>query len=109
MTERKEEQADRFVVEGGQPLSGTVTPAGNKNEALPVLAAAVLARGETTVQNVPRIRDVTLLLDGLRRLGVRVDTGDGEDPQAAAWPSSRNAERELHRDHSRGRYGHHLR
>jgi UDP-N-acetylglucosamine 1-carboxyvinyltransferase len=53
-----------------------VTPAGNKNEALPVLAAALLARGETTIENVPRIRDVALLLDGLRRLGVRVAVGE---------------------------------
>lgn len=36
---------DRFLVEGGHPLRGTITPAGNKNEALPVLAACLLARG----------------------------------------------------------------
>src|SRR5260370_18097093 len=63
---------DRFLVEGGQPLRGTVTPAGNKNEALPVLAACLLVRGEVVVDNVPRIRDVTALLEGLRHLGVRV-------------------------------------
>jgi UDP-N-acetylglucosamine 1-carboxyvinyltransferase len=77
MTERREEQADRFVVEGGQPLTGTVTPAGNKNEALPVLAASLLALGDVTVENVPRIHDVTLLLDGLRRLGVRIIVDEG--------------------------------
>jgi UDP-N-acetylglucosamine 1-carboxyvinyltransferase len=77
MIERREEHADRFVVEGGQPLTGIVTPAGNKNEALPVLAASLLALGEVTVENVPRIHDVTLLLDGLRRLGVRVTVDDG--------------------------------
>jgi UDP-N-acetylglucosamine 1-carboxyvinyltransferase len=63
---------DRFLVEGGHPLRGTVTPAGNKNEALPVLAACLLVRGEVVVDNVPRIRDVTALLEGLRHLGVRV-------------------------------------
>src|SRR5260370_4439496 len=63
---------DRFLVEGGHPRRGTVTPAGNKNEALPVLAACLLVRGEVVVDNVPRIRDVTALLEGLRHLGVRV-------------------------------------
>jgi UDP-N-acetylglucosamine 1-carboxyvinyltransferase len=67
---------DRFLVEGGHPLRGTVTPAGNKNEALPVLAACLLARGEVIVDNVPRIRDVTALLEGLRHLGVRVTVED---------------------------------
>jgi UDP-N-acetylglucosamine 1-carboxyvinyltransferase len=76
-TQRKDAPADRFIVEGGQPLTGTVTPAGNKNEALPVLAASLLARGETTIENLPLIRDVALLLDGLRALGVRV-TVDAE-------------------------------
>jgi UDP-N-acetylglucosamine 1-carboxyvinyltransferase len=63
---------DRFVVEGGHPLRGAVRPAGNKNEALPVLAACLLVAGPVTVENVPRIRDVTVLLEGLRHLGVRV-------------------------------------
>jgi UDP-N-acetylglucosamine 1-carboxyvinyltransferase len=67
---------DRFLVEGGAPLRGTVTPAGNKNEALPVLAACLLVAGPVVVDNVPRIRDVTVLLEGLRHLGVRVDTDD---------------------------------
>src|SRR5215468_1969527 len=75
MTQRKERSADRFIVEGGRPLNGTVTPAGNKNEALPVLAASLMACGETIIENVPRIRDVTLLLEGLRRLGVCVSPG----------------------------------
>jgi len=46
---------DRFLVEGGHPLRGTVTPAGNKNEALPVLAACLLVRGEVVVDNVPQV------------------------------------------------------
>ena len=67
---------DRFVVEGGYPLRGSLTPAGNKNEALPVLAASLLVEGEVVVDNVPEIRDVTMLLEGLRQLGVRVTAGD---------------------------------
>src|SRR3984893_12503607 len=67
---------DRFLVEGGHPLRGTVTPAGNKNEALPVLAACLPVRGEVVVDNVPRIRGVTALLEGLRHLGLRVAVED---------------------------------
>src|SRR5258705_3860290 len=67
---------DRFLVEGGHPLRGTVTPAGNNNEALPVLAACLLVPGEVAVDNVPRIRDVTALLEGLRHLGERVAVDD---------------------------------
>jgi UDP-N-acetylglucosamine 1-carboxyvinyltransferase len=64
---------EKFVIHGGEPLSGTVTPAGNKNAALPILAASVLTADEVVVRNVPRIRDVEAMLDILRGLGVRVD------------------------------------
>jgi len=67
---------DRFLVEGGAPLRGTVTPAGNKNEALPVLAACLLVEAPVVIDNAPRIRDVTVLLEGLRHLGVQVDADD---------------------------------
>jgi len=63
---------DRFVVEGGHPVTGTIAPAGNKNEALPVLAASLLVPGEVVVDNVPRIEDVAILLEALRQLGVAV-------------------------------------
>ncbi|HMI69807.1 MAG TPA: hypothetical protein VK510_07410, partial [Solirubrobacteraceae bacterium] len=49
---------EKFVIDGGVPLRGTVTPAGNKNGALPILAASVLTSEEVVVRNVPRIRDV---------------------------------------------------
>jgi len=64
---------EKFVIEGGFPLSGTVVPAGNKNAALPALAACLLTAEEVTVRNVPRIRDVEAMLDLLRALGVRAD------------------------------------
>jgi UDP-N-acetylglucosamine 1-carboxyvinyltransferase len=64
---------EKFVIEGGVPLSGTVVPAGNKNGALPILAASVLTTDEVVVRNVPRIRDVEAMLDILRGLGVRVE------------------------------------
>src|SRR5215211_2538368 len=67
---------EKFVIDGGVPLSGTVVPAGNKNGALPILAASVLTSEEVVVRNVPRIRDVEAMLRVLRGLGVRADWRD---------------------------------
>jgi UDP-N-acetylglucosamine 1-carboxyvinyltransferase len=67
---------DRFVVDGGHPVTGTIAPAGNKNEALPVLAASLLVPGEVVIDNVPRIEDVAILLEALRQLGVAVRHDD---------------------------------
>jgi UDP-N-acetylglucosamine 1-carboxyvinyltransferase len=64
---------EKFVIEGGYPLSGRIVPAGNKNAALPVLAASLLTEEEVVVRNVPRIRDVDAMLELLGELGVRVD------------------------------------
>ena len=64
---------DKFVIEGGFPLSGTIVPAGNKNAALPALAACLLTEEEVVVRNVPRIRDVDAMLDLLIELGVAVE------------------------------------
>ncbi len=70
---------EKFVIDGGAPLSGTVVPAGNKNAALPILAASVLTTEEVVVRNVPRIRDVEAMLSVLRGLGVGVEwRGDNE-------------------------------
>jgi UDP-N-acetylglucosamine 1-carboxyvinyltransferase len=68
-----------FVIEGGRPLSGTVRAAGNKNAALPVLAASVLASGEVRLSNVPRIRDVETMVELLAELGADAEwTGPNE-------------------------------
>ena len=63
---------EKFVIEGGYPLSGTVVPAGNKNAALPILAASLLTEEELVISNVPRIRDVDAMLALLEDLGVSV-------------------------------------
>jgi UDP-N-acetylglucosamine 1-carboxyvinyltransferase len=63
----------KFVIEGGAPLSGTVVPAGNKNGALPCLASSLLTDEEVLLRNVPRIRDVEAMLDLLEGLGARVE------------------------------------
>ncbi|MGD0196276.1 MAG: UDP-N-acetylglucosamine 1-carboxyvinyltransferase [Solirubrobacteraceae bacterium] len=64
---------ERFIITGGAPLSGTVVPAGNKNAALPILAASVLTDGVLELANVPRIRDVESMLALLEGIGVSVD------------------------------------
>lgn len=61
-----------FRVTGGRPLRGTVRPAGNKNAALPILAATLLADGPCQIDHVPRIRDVETMLDLLQHLGAAV-------------------------------------
>ncbi|MCW3007525.1 MAG: murA [Solirubrobacterales bacterium] len=69
----------KFVIDGGARLSGTVIPAGNKNGALPILAASVLTTDEVVVRNVPRIRDVEEMLEILRALGVSVQWRSGHE------------------------------
>jgi len=61
-----------FIVEGGVPLSGEVVPAGNKNEALPVLAASLLASAPVTLYNVPHIGDIHSMIKLLSSLGAHV-------------------------------------
>jgi UDP-N-acetylglucosamine 1-carboxyvinyltransferase len=60
---------ERFEILGGQPLSGTVRPAGNKNAALPMLAATLLGDGPSTLINVPDIGDVRTMLRLIDALG----------------------------------------
>ncbi|MCD4828736.1 MAG: UDP-N-acetylglucosamine 1-carboxyvinyltransferase [Candidatus Cloacimonetes bacterium] len=64
---------NKFVIHGGIPLKGTVRVSGAKNAALPVMTAALLARGVSVVHNVPRINDVKMMAHLLRVIGVRVD------------------------------------
>lgn len=64
---------DKFLIQGGYPLSGEVTPAGNKNAALPLLAACILTDKPIILHNVPDIRDVQDMRFLLESLGVRVE------------------------------------
>src|SRR5438094_1717509 len=61
--------ADAFVIEGRQPLSGRIRAAGNKNGALPIVAACLLTGEPVTLTNVPRIRDVDTMVELLGDLG----------------------------------------
>jgi UDP-N-acetylglucosamine 1-carboxyvinyltransferase len=65
--------AVQYIVEGGRSLSGTITPSGNKNAALPIIAAALLSPDPVRLANVPRIRDTETLVELVRSLGVRAD------------------------------------
>jgi UDP-N-acetylglucosamine 1-carboxyvinyltransferase len=64
---------EKFVIEGGTPLHGEVTPGGNKNAALPLLAACLLTEEPVVLHNVPHIRDVSDMRHLLESLGVQVD------------------------------------
>ncbi|MBV9466834.1 MAG: UDP-N-acetylglucosamine 1-carboxyvinyltransferase [Solirubrobacterales bacterium] len=63
---------EKFVIEGGVPLSGTIEAAGNKNGALPILAACLLSDDEVVLRNVPRNSDVEAMVLLLETLGARV-------------------------------------
>jgi UDP-N-acetylglucosamine 1-carboxyvinyltransferase len=70
---------EKFVIEGGVPLAGTIIPAGNKNGALPILAACLLTEDEMILRNVPRISDVEAMTSLLEGVGARVEwLGPGE-------------------------------
>ncbi len=63
---------EKFIITGGRALSGTVTPSGNKNAALPLMAATLLTDQPVTLHNVPRIRDVHTMMQLLTELGVMI-------------------------------------
>lgn len=62
----------RFEIEGKRPISGTIRPSGNKNAALPLVAASLLTDEQVILRNVPAIRDVEVLLEVIEDLGVSV-------------------------------------
>jgi UDP-N-acetylglucosamine 1-carboxyvinyltransferase len=80
----------KFVITGGQPLSGTVRIAGAKNGVLKMMAAAVLTDQPVTLRNVPRISDVAILREVMSHIGfdVRRANGDALEIRAleASWP-----------------------
>lgn len=64
---------EKFTIQGCKPLSGEVTPSGNKNAALPLLAATLLTDEPVILHNVPSIRDVSDMQDLLLSLGVEIE------------------------------------
>ncbi|MEK6611699.1 MAG: UDP-N-acetylglucosamine 1-carboxyvinyltransferase [Gemmatimonadota bacterium] len=69
----------QFLVEGGRQLGGTIRPSGNKNAALPIVAATLLTEYPVTLENVPRIRDIEILVDLIATTGAEARwTGPNE-------------------------------
>ena len=63
----------QYIIEGGHRLSGTIEPSGNKNAALPIIAAALLTEHPVTLNNVPRIRDTETLVELIRSVGASAE------------------------------------
>ena len=80
---------DMFVVRGGTPLSGRVAVSGAKNAALPIMAACLLAEGQTILEQIPRLVDVKTLAELLRTLGLRVTFPESGPSRPAEADSNR--------------------
>jgi len=63
---------EKFIINGGYPLSGTIYPSGNKNATLPILAACILTDKPVTLHNIPQIKDVLTMFSLLESLGVDI-------------------------------------
>jgi UDP-N-acetylglucosamine 1-carboxyvinyltransferase len=88
--------SESFVIQGGQPLSGRIRAAGNKNAALPNLAACLLTAEPVVLHNVPRIRDVETMMALIAGLGAEVEwVGENEVRVHAADVSSHELDAEL--------------
>jgi UDP-N-acetylglucosamine 1-carboxyvinyltransferase len=86
----------KLVIEGRRPLCGTIAPSGNKNAALPCIAAALLTDEEVVLENVPRIRDVEAMLGLLENLGVVVSwVGENEVSLNAGGVDHQDVDQEL--------------
>jgi UDP-N-acetylglucosamine enolpyruvyl transferase len=66
----------RLIVAGGNKLSGEITVEGSKNAVLPILAATILNRGESVIKNCPRLRDVEVMIDILKKIGCKASMED---------------------------------
>jgi len=87
---------DSFVIEGGHPLAGTIRAAGNKNGALPILAACLLTGEPVRLSNVPRIRDVETMVELLADIGVDISwAGPNEVAVHAAGVTKLELDEEL--------------
>jgi len=79
---------DKYIIEGGYPIKGTLTLSGNKNAALPCIAASVLAHEPVTLRNIPAIEDVAVMFDVFRYMGGLVEQIDAHtwclDPRPIA-------------------------
>ena len=65
-----------FIMRGGNPLRGEVTIGGAKNAALGIIAGALLTEDKVTIENLPDVRDVNVMLEALKEVGAKVDRVD---------------------------------
>jgi UDP-N-acetylglucosamine 1-carboxyvinyltransferase len=86
---------EKFLITGGVPLSGEIVAAGNKNAALPIIAACLLTEEEVVLTNVPRIRDTEAQVAALETLGVKGEWGESELRLQADAVTSTSPDEEL--------------
>ena len=67
---------DQYVIRGGNPLVGEVEIAGAKNVALPIISAAIMANEPVTLENLPDVNDINVLLESIEKIGARVERLD---------------------------------
>lgn len=72
---------DKFIIQGGKPLHGTMIPSGNKNAALPMMAATLLTEEPVILKNMPDIEDTRTMGELMKSLGVTID----KDPATSTW------------------------
>ena len=72
---------DKFIIQGGKPLHGTMRPSGNKNAALPMMAATLLTEEPVILKNMPNINDTRTMADLMESLGVSIE----KDTQTSTW------------------------
>jgi UDP-N-acetylglucosamine 1-carboxyvinyltransferase len=70
---------DKFIIEGGTPLKGTIPISGSKNAALPLMAASLLGDSATTINNIPRLKDIYTFNNVIRVVGAQVDFKEDEN------------------------------
>ena len=67
---------EQYVVKGGIPLVGEVEIAGAKNAALPILSAAIMCDEPVTLENLPDVNDINVLIESIEKIGAKVDRLD---------------------------------
>ena len=72
---------DKFIIQGGKPLSGTMRPSGNKNAALPMMAACLLTKEPVVLKNMPDIQDTRTMAKLMQSLGVEIT----KDTENSTW------------------------
>lgn len=70
---------DKFIIEGGNPLIGTIPISGSKNAALPLMAVSLLGNSKTTIHNIPRLKDIYTFNNVIRVVGAQVDFKEEEN------------------------------